>query len=162
MKKLKEQISCRGKTNRKARDRLRTARFILKKEKEKGLKQMDLMERTERTQREIAHLQESREIAERALDELTDKHEKAQDELNKLGLGHYLERRELESVIDGHEMELAKQKDLVEALNRELDDQDHELSLERSRYVKHTRVLRELYEQERQYMPKGIRIRRRR
>ena len=61
-----------------------------------------------------------------------------------------------------HEMELAKQKDLVEALNQELDYQDHEPSLERSRYVTHTRVLRELYEQERQRMPKGIRICRRR
>ena len=38
------------------------------------------------------------------------------------------------------EMELAKQKDLVEALNQELDDQDHELSLEHSRYFTHTTI----------------------
>ena len=77
---------------------------------------------------------------------------------------HYLEQRELESVIVGHEMELAKQKDLVEALNQELDDQDHELSLERSRYFTHTTVLRQLLEQERQHRPTGIRmpVRRRR
>ena len=73
-----------------------------------------------------------------------------------------MEQRELESVIISHEMELAKQKDLVEALNQELDDQDHELSLERSRYVTHTRILREVYEQERQHMPRGICFRRRR
>ncbi len=76
-----------------------------------------------------------------------------------------MEQRELESVIVGHEMELAKQKDLVEALNQELDNQDHELSLERSRYFTHTiTVLRQLLEHERQNMPKGIRmpVRRRR
>ena len=67
-----------------------------------------------------------------------------------------MEQRELESVIVGHEMELAKQKDLVEAMNQELDDQDHELSLERSRYFTHTTALRQLYEQERQHMPRGI------
>ena len=115
----------------------------------------------EQNKREIAKLKASRENAERALAALKDKHEKTQDELNRIGLGHYLEQRELESVIDGYETELAKQKDLVEVLKQELDDQDHELSLERSRYVTHTRVLRELYEQERQHMPKGIRIRRR-
>ena len=67
-------------------------------------------------------------------------------------------------MIVGHEMELAKQKDLVEALNQELDDQDHELSLERSRYFTHTTVLRQLLEQERQHRPTGIRmpVRRRR
>ena len=34
----------------------------------------------------------------------------------------------VDSFIDDmrHEMELSKQKDLVEALNQELDDQDHE------------------------------------
>ena len=54
-------------------------------------------------------------------------------------------------------MELAaKQKDSVEALNQELDDQDHELSLERSRYFTHTTAWRQLYEQERQHMPRGI------
>ncbi len=37
-------------------------------------------------------------------------------------------------MIVGHEMELAKQKYLIKALIQELDDQDHELSLERSRY----------------------------
>ena len=74
----------------------------------------------------------ARENAKRKLAALTDKHEKTQDELSKIGLGHYLEQRELESVIVGHEMELAKQKDLVEALNQELDDHDHELSLKRS------------------------------
>ena len=75
-----------------------------------------------------------------------------------------MEQRELESVIVGHEMELAKQKDLVEALNQELDDQDHELSLERSRYFTHTTVLRQLLEHERQHRPTGIRmpVRRRR
>ncbi len=51
---------------------------------------------------------------------------------------------------------LAKQKDLVEALNQELDGQDHKLSLERSRYFTHTTALRQLYEQERQHMPRGI------
>ena len=93
-----------------------------------------------------------------------DKHKQNQDELSKIGLGHYLEQRELESVIVGHEMELAKQKDLVEALNQELDDQDHELSLERSRYFTHTTALRQLWKHERQHMPKGIRmpVRRRR
>ena len=66
------------------------------------------------------------------------------------------------------EMELAKQKDLVEELNQELDDQDHELSLERSRYFTHTTVLRKLLEHERQHRPSlrptGIRmpVRRRR
>ncbi len=83
---------------------------------------------------------------------------KNQNWLSKTGLGHYLEQRELESVIVGHEMELAKQKDLVEALNQELDDQDHELSLECSRYFTHTTVLRQLLEHERQHMPKGIRM----
>ena len=75
-----------------------------------------------------------------------------------------MEQRELESVIVGHEMELAKQKDLVKALNQELDDRDHELSLEHSRYFTHTTALRQLYELERQHMPKGIRmpVRRRR
>ena len=75
-----------------------------------------------------------------------------------------MEQRELESVIVGHEMELAKQKYLVEALNQELDDQDHELSLERSRYFTHTTALRQLWEHERQHMPTGIRmpVRRRR
>ena len=48
-------------------------------------------------------------------------------------------------MIVSHEMELAaKQKDLVEVLNQELDDQDHELSLERSRYFTQTTVLRQL------------------
>ena len=156
MKKLEEQISCRGKTNRKARDRLRTARFILKKEKEKGLKQMDLMERTERTQREIAHLQESREIAERAFDGLMDKHEKAQAELNRIELGHYLEQRELEALIDRREMEVRKQKDLVEALNQELDDKDDELAemddvlaKQRDRYVRHSFYWSSALQQER-------------
>ncbi len=68
-------------------------------------------------------------------------------------------------MIVGHEMELAKQKDLVKALNQELDDQDHELSFERSRYTTtHTTALRQLHEQELQHMPKGIRmpVRRRR
>ncbi len=51
--------------------------------------------------------------------------------------------QKLESVIDGHEMELDKQKDMAEALNQELDDQDHELSLERSRYFMHTTALRQ-------------------
>ena len=89
---------------------------------------------------------------------------KPKDELSKIGLGHYLEQRKLESVIVGHEMELAEQKDLVEALNQELDDQDDELSLERSRYFTHTTVLRQLLEHERQHMQKGIRmpVRRRR
>ena len=67
-----------------------------------------------------------------------------------------MEQRELKSVIVSHEIELAKQKDLVEALNQELDDQDHELSLERSRYFTHTTALRQLCEQERQHMPRGI------
>ena len=77
----------------------------------------------EKENRDIAELKAARENAERKLAELTDKHEKTQDELSKIGLGHYLEQRELESVIVGHEMELAKQ--VVEALNQELDDQDH-------------------------------------
>ena len=56
-------------------------------------------------------------------------------------------------MIVSHEMELAaKQKDLVEVLNQELDDQDHELSLERSRYFTQTTVLRQLLEHERQHM----------
>ena len=60
-------------------------------------------------------------------------------------------------MIVSHEMELAaKQKDLVEVLNQELDDQDHELSLERSRYFTHTTVLRQLLEHERQHMPTGM------
>ena len=90
----------------------------------------------EKEKREIAELKAAaRENAERKLAALTDKHEKPQDELSKIGLNHhYLELRELDSVMVGHEMELAKQKDLVEALNQELDDQDHALSLERSRY----------------------------
>jgi flagellar biosynthesis chaperone FliJ len=119
----------------------------------------------EKEKRDIAELKAARENAERKLAELTDKHEKTQDELSKIGLGHYLEQRELESVIVGHEMELAKQKDLVEALNQELDDQDHELSLERSRYFTHTTVLRQLLEHERQHpFQGGIRmpVRRRR
>ena len=48
--------------------------------------------------------------------------------------------------------------------DRYRDYQDHELSLERSRYDMHTTVLRQLLEHERQHMPKGIRmpVRRRR
>ena len=70
-----------------------------------------------------------------------------------------MEQRELESVIIGHEMELAKQKDLVEALNQELDNQDHELSLWRFRYFTHTKVLRQLLEHERQHpFQGGIRV----
>ncbi len=49
---------------RKAKDRDKTARLILKKEKERELKQMDLKEITKRTRREIARLQEARENAE--------------------------------------------------------------------------------------------------
>jgi hypothetical protein len=65
MKKLTERNSCRGKSiRRKARDREKTARLILKKEMERALKEMDLKEITERTQREIAQLQEARKNAE--------------------------------------------------------------------------------------------------
>ena len=120
----------------------------------------------EKEKRDIAELKAARENAERKLaaltDYVTDKLEKNQDKLSKIGLCHYLEQRELESVIVGHEMELAKQKDLVEALNHELDDQDHELSLERSRYFTHTTVLRQLLEHERQHIgQRGICFRRR-
>ena len=117
----------------------------------------------EKEKRDIAELKAARENAERKLAALTDKLEKTQDELSKIGLGHYLEQRELKSVIVGHEMELAKQKDLVDALNQELDDQDHELSLERSRYITHTTVLRQLSEHERKHpFHGGICFRRRR
>jgi hypothetical protein len=136
---------------------------IRKKEKEKIVHLMDLSERAEETKREIADLRASREKAEHALAALTDMHKRTEGENLVRELDHLQVQRKLESLIDIHEMELAKQKDLVEALNQELDDQDHELSLERSRYVTHTRILREVYEQERQQMqmPKGIRICRR-
>ena len=80
-------------------------------------------------------------------------------------LDHLQDLRKVEAVVDCRESELAKQKDLVEALNQELDDQDHELSLERSRYITHTTVLRQLLEHERQHpFQGGIRmpVRRRR
>ena len=78
-------------------------------------------------------------------------------------LDHLQDLRKVEDVVHCRESELAKQKDLVEALNQELDDQDHELSLECSRYFTHTTVLRQLYEHERQHIvQRGICFRRRR
>ena len=80
-------------------------------------------------------------------------------------LDHLQDLRKVEAVVHCRESELAKKKDLVEALNQELDYQDHELSLERSRYIAHTTVLRQLYEHERKHIvPTGIRmpVRRRR
>ena len=97
---------------------------------------MDLKEKAEQTERYIAQLnlklslKESRKNAERALAALKDTHERTEGENRVRELHHLQDQRKLESVIDCHEMELAKQKDLVEALNQELDDQDHELSLE--------------------------------
>ena len=138
---------------------------ILKKEKEKRVQRMDLKEKAEQTERDIAQLKESRENAERALAALKGKHERTEGENLVRELDHLQDQRKLESVIDCHEMELAKQKDLVEALNQELDDQDHELSLasERSRYFTHTTALRQLYEHERQQIvQRGICFRRRR
>ena len=125
---------------------------------------MDLKEKAEQTERDIAQLEESRKNAERALAALKDKHERTEGENLVRELDHLQDQRKLESVIDCHEMELAKQKDLAETLNQELEDQDHELSLERSRYFTHNTALRQLWEHERQHMPKGIRmpVRRRR
>ena len=130
--------------------------YILKKEKEKRVQRMDLKEKAEQTERDIAQLKESREKAERALAVLKDKHERTEGENLVRELDHLQDQRKPQCVIDCHEMELAKQKDLVEALNQELDDQDHELSLERSRYSTHTTALSPLLEQERQHMPTGI------
>ena len=127
---------------------------------------MDLKKKAEQTERDIVHLKESRENAERggALAALKDKQERTEGENLVRELDHLQDQRKLESVIDCHEMELTKQNDLVETLNQELEDQDHELSLERSRYFTHTTALRQLWEHERQHMPKGIRmpVRRRR
>ena len=78
-------------------------------------------------------------------------------------LDHLQDLRKVEAVVHCRDSELAEQKDLVEALNQELDDQDHELSLERSRYFTHTTVLRQLLEHERQHpFQGGICFRRRR
>jgi hypothetical protein len=78
------------------------------------------------------------------LSALNDNHERTECENLERTLDHLQDQRKLESVIDGHEMELAKQTYLVEALNQELDLQDHELSLERSRFFTHTTAFRQL------------------
>ena len=80
---------------------------------------MDLKEKAEQTERDIAQLKESRENAERALAALKDKHERTEGENLVRELDHLQYQRKLESVTDFHEMELAKQKDLVEALNQD-------------------------------------------
>ena len=146
------------------KSRLRMEEYILKKEKEKRVQRMNLKEKAEQTERDIAQLKESHENAERALAALKDEHKRTEGENLVRELDHLQDIRKLENVIDCRESELWKQKDLVESLNQELDDQDHELSLERSRYLTHTTVLRQLWEHDRQHMQKGIRmpVRRRR
>ena len=54
--------------------------YILKKEKEKRVQQMDLKDKAEQTERDIAQLKESRENAERALAVLEDKNERTEGE----------------------------------------------------------------------------------
>jgi hypothetical protein len=89
-----------------------------------------------------------------ALAALKDEHERTEGENLVRELDHLQDhQRKLESVpvIDCHEMELAKQNKLVKVLNQKLDDPDHEMSIERSRYFAHMTALRQLCEYERQH-----------
>ena len=138
--------------------------FRGKKRDKKRIKEYNgkKIKEAEQTQREIAQLKKSHENVERAVADLKEKH---YNEITVMELDHLQDLRKVEAVVDCRESELAKQKDLVEALNQELDYQDHELSLERSRYFTHTTALRQLYEHERKHIvPTGIRmpVRRRR